>query len=154
MAISHRRGLRGLRPAGQRLARPLRNGMPRIGTFYGIVIWIYHDEIYHRGRPYFHATYGGDEASIDIETLKIIAGDLPPRANNSSASGPNCTKARCARTGSARSVTNRFNRPRDRPGFGVRAELAKEVAIARRFIRNVTIRARAREKHGVVGANS
>jgi hypothetical protein len=54
--------------------------MPRISAFYGIVIWIYHDEIHHRGRPHFHATYGEDEASIDIETLTVMAGELPPRA--------------------------------------------------------------------------
>jgi len=54
--------------------------MPRISAFYGIVIWMYHDEIHHHGRPHFHATYGGDEASIDIETLAVIAGELPPRA--------------------------------------------------------------------------
>lgn len=47
---------------------------------YGIVIWMYHDEIHHRGRPHFHATYGDDEASIDIESLAVIAGELPPRA--------------------------------------------------------------------------
>lgn len=54
--------------------------MPRISSFYGIVIWIYYDELHHRGRPHFHATYSGDEASIDIETLETIAGDLPARA--------------------------------------------------------------------------
>jgi hypothetical protein len=54
--------------------------MPRISTFYGIVIWMYYDEIHHRGRPHFHATYAGDEATIDIEDLAIIAGALPSRA--------------------------------------------------------------------------
>jgi hypothetical protein len=54
--------------------------MPRISAFYGIVIWMYHDEIHHRGRPHFHATYGDDEASIDIDTLSVLAGELPPRA--------------------------------------------------------------------------
>lgn len=54
--------------------------MPRISSFYGIVIWMYHDEIHHRGRPHFHASYGGDEASIDIENLAVISGELPPRA--------------------------------------------------------------------------
>jgi hypothetical protein len=54
--------------------------VPRISAFYGIVIWIYHDEIHHRGRPHFHATYSGEEASIDIETLQVIAGGLPLRA--------------------------------------------------------------------------
>lgn len=53
--------------------------MPRISAFYGIVIWMYYDEVHHRGRPHFHATYGEDEATIDIESLAIIAGELPPR---------------------------------------------------------------------------
>lgn len=54
--------------------------MPRLSSFYGIVIWMYHDEIHHRGRPHFHATYGDDEASIDIDSLDLLAGELPPRA--------------------------------------------------------------------------
>ena len=54
--------------------------MPRISAFYGIVIWMYHDEIQHLGRPHFHATYGSDEASIDIDNLDVMAGGLPPRA--------------------------------------------------------------------------
>lgn len=32
------------------------------------------------GRPHFHARYGSDEASVDIETLELIAGELPGRA--------------------------------------------------------------------------
>lgn len=54
--------------------------MPRISSFYGITIWMYHDEIHHRGRPHFHAQYGEAEASVDIETLAVIAGELPLRA--------------------------------------------------------------------------
>jgi hypothetical protein len=54
--------------------------MPRISAFYGIVIWMYHDEIHHRGRPHFHASYGDDEASVDLQTLAVLAGELPPRA--------------------------------------------------------------------------
>ena len=42
-------------------------------------IWMYHDEAHHSGRPHFHAVYGGDEATIDIESLAILAGELPPR---------------------------------------------------------------------------
>ena len=41
---------------------------------------MYHDEIHHRGRPHFHARYGEAEASVDIESLAVIAGELPPRA--------------------------------------------------------------------------
>ncbi len=54
--------------------------MPRISSFYGIVIWMYFDEPQHEGRPHFHATYGGDEASFDIDNLELIAGGLPRRA--------------------------------------------------------------------------
>jgi len=54
--------------------------MPRICSFYGIVITMYHDESHHSGRPHFHAIYGGDEASIDIESLETLAGGLPDRA--------------------------------------------------------------------------
>lgn len=53
--------------------------MPRISAFYGIVIWMYYDEMHHRGRPHFHATYGDDEATIDLASLGIIAGGLLPR---------------------------------------------------------------------------
>jgi len=54
--------------------------VPRISAFYGIAIWLYHDEIHHLGRPHFDARYADDEASIDIETMAILAGELPPRA--------------------------------------------------------------------------
>jgi Domain of unknown function (DUF4160) len=54
--------------------------MPRISSFYGITIWMYHDESHHLGRLHFHARYGGDEASVDIENVAVIAGELPPRA--------------------------------------------------------------------------
>lgn len=53
--------------------------MPCVSRFYGITIWMYHDEAHHRGRPHFHVRYGEDEASVGIESLDIIAGDLPPR---------------------------------------------------------------------------
>ena len=54
--------------------------MPRISSFYGIVIWMYFDEPQHEGRPHFHATYGDDEASFDIDNLELIAGGLSRRA--------------------------------------------------------------------------
>lgn len=41
---------------------------------------MYHDEGHHLGRPHFHAQYADDEASIDIESLSVIAGGLPTRA--------------------------------------------------------------------------
>lgn len=54
--------------------------MPRISSFYGIVIFLYYDESRHEGRPHFHAVYRGSEASVDIETNGVLAGRLPPRA--------------------------------------------------------------------------
>jgi hypothetical protein len=54
--------------------------VPRISSFYGIVIWMYFDEPQHEGRPHFHATYGEDEASFDIDDLELIAGEMPSRA--------------------------------------------------------------------------
>jgi hypothetical protein len=51
--------------------------VPRISCFYGIVIAMYYRE---HGVPHFHAFYGGYEASISIESLNLLAGELPPRA--------------------------------------------------------------------------
>jgi hypothetical protein len=56
--------------------------MPRISSFFGIVITMYHDEGPHPGRPHFHASYGSEEASFDIETLELIVGALPARARH------------------------------------------------------------------------
>ncbi|MGE5280963.1 MAG: DUF4160 domain-containing protein [Chloroflexota bacterium] len=54
--------------------------MPRISAFYGISIWMYYDEGQHSGRLHLHARYGESEASIDIETLGVMSGELPGRA--------------------------------------------------------------------------
>ena len=51
--------------------------MPELSRFFGIVIRMFHDD---HPPPHFHAAYGGDEALIDVETLAVIAGSLPPRA--------------------------------------------------------------------------
>lgn len=50
--------------------------MPAPSRFYGIVITMY---FFDHGRPHFHARYGGHKASIDVETLDVVAGSLPPR---------------------------------------------------------------------------
>jgi hypothetical protein len=54
--------------------------VPRISSFYGIVIYLYYNEAPHEGRPHFHAVYRGREASIDMQNGGVIAGSLPPRA--------------------------------------------------------------------------
>ena len=40
--------------------------MPTISMFFGIAIRMYFRE---RGPPHFHAIYGGEDATIAIETL-------------------------------------------------------------------------------------
>ncbi len=51
--------------------------MPELCRFFGIIIRMYFDD---HGPPHFHALYGGDEALIDIDTLAVLEGRLPPRA--------------------------------------------------------------------------
>lgn len=51
--------------------------MPEISRFYGIVVAMFFNEQQHGGRPHFHATYGGDDVSIAIESLDILAGSFP-----------------------------------------------------------------------------
>lgn len=51
--------------------------MPEISRFYGIVIQIYYGD---HTPSHFHVTYSGAKAVIDIESLSLIEGTLPPRA--------------------------------------------------------------------------
>lgn len=51
--------------------------MPRISSFYGLVITMYYEE---HGVPHFHAHYAEHDASIAIDTLDILGGSLPRRA--------------------------------------------------------------------------
>jgi len=51
--------------------------MPEISRFFGIVIKMFFGD---HLPPHFHAEYGEFKAQIDIRSLVMIAGDLPPRA--------------------------------------------------------------------------
>lgn len=51
--------------------------MPEISRFYGIVIQIYYGD---HLPSHFHVLYSGQTAKMDIETLALIDGSLPPRA--------------------------------------------------------------------------
>lgn len=51
--------------------------MPELARFYGIVIQMYFGD---HPPPHFHAIYGGHKAVIDIESLALVEGHLPPRA--------------------------------------------------------------------------
>ena len=53
--------------------------MPVIARFYGIVIKMYFSQSEH-GIPHFHAVYGEFNGVFNIETLDLIEGDLPVRA--------------------------------------------------------------------------
>ena len=51
--------------------------MPRLASFYGIVIWMYRPD---HPPPHFHAEYGEHDAQIELGTWQILNGSLPPRA--------------------------------------------------------------------------
>jgi hypothetical protein len=51
--------------------------MPRISSFYGIVITMYFRD---HNPPHFHAAYGEHSAKVDIATGEVFEGDLPKRA--------------------------------------------------------------------------
>ena len=51
--------------------------MPVITRFYGIIIKMF---FLDHNPPHFHAIYGEYNALININTLKIIEGDLPTKA--------------------------------------------------------------------------
>ncbi|MCC5847910.1 MAG: DUF4160 domain-containing protein [Verrucomicrobia bacterium] len=51
--------------------------MPVIARFYGILIKMYFRE---HGVPHFHAVYAEFNGVFDLNTLEMIEGDLPPRA--------------------------------------------------------------------------
>jgi hypothetical protein len=53
--------------------------MPVVARFFGIVIKMYFSQSEH-GVPHFHAIYGEYNAVFDIQTLEMLEGDLPARA--------------------------------------------------------------------------
>jgi hypothetical protein len=53
--------------------------MPVVARFFGIVVKMYFSQSEH-GVPHFHAIYGEYNAVFDIQTLEMLEGDLPARA--------------------------------------------------------------------------
>jgi hypothetical protein len=53
--------------------------MPAISRFFGIVIKMFFRKSEHNP-PHIHALYGEYSGLIDIKTLEMFEGDLPPRA--------------------------------------------------------------------------
>ena len=52
--------------------------MPEVTRFYGIVIKIFF--LREHNPPHFHAVYGEHNGIFEIETLKMLEGDLPKKA--------------------------------------------------------------------------
>jgi hypothetical protein len=50
--------------------------MPEISRFFGIIISMNYND---HSPSHFHARYGSERAIIEIETLRMLAGHLPPR---------------------------------------------------------------------------
>ncbi len=71
------RGVRPHDPACLGRAVADNAAMPRLATFYGIVIWMYRPD---HPPPHFHAQYGEEVAQVELATLRILNGSLPPRA--------------------------------------------------------------------------
>ena len=49
--------------------------MPRLATFYGIVVYMY---VRDHGVAHFHARHGDDEVVIEVATGTVLRGSLPP----------------------------------------------------------------------------
>lgn len=53
--------------------------MPVIARFYRLIIKMFFQQKEHNP-PRFHAVYGEYVGAIDIRTLEMLEGDLPPKA--------------------------------------------------------------------------
>ncbi|MFH1086272.1 MAG: DUF4160 domain-containing protein [Chloroflexota bacterium] len=50
---------------------------PEISRFFGIIIAMFYDE---HNPPHFHARYGEWQMVLEINSLRVLEGRLPPRA--------------------------------------------------------------------------
>ena len=53
--------------------------MPVLSRFYGIIIRMYFQQAEHNP-PHIYAIYGEDVAAIEIQTGRVMEGQLPPEA--------------------------------------------------------------------------
>ena len=53
--------------------------MPTISRFFGVVITMHWERGAKHHAAHFHARYGGQEVSVDINSLTVLQGGLPPR---------------------------------------------------------------------------
>ena len=52
--------------------------MPELSRFYGIVVRRYYRD---HAPPHLHAEYGSAEVLLDLNSLAVLEGSLPPRAH-------------------------------------------------------------------------
>ncbi len=70
-------GATGERRSSDAGSRSTMRVMPRLSSFYGIVIYMYRPD---HPPPHFHAQYGEHVAQIDLASLEVLNGSLPARA--------------------------------------------------------------------------
>ena len=51
--------------------------MPEISRFFGIIVAIFYDD---HNLPHFHARHGNQKVAVEIDTLKVLYGEISPRA--------------------------------------------------------------------------
>jgi len=51
--------------------------MPEICRFYGIIVAMFFGD---HNPPHFHARYGKDNVAIEISSLRVLEGQISPRA--------------------------------------------------------------------------
>ena len=51
--------------------------MPEISRFFGIIIAVFYDD---HNPPHIHARYNGKKVAIEIKTLRVLEGEIQPRA--------------------------------------------------------------------------
>ena len=81
--------------------------MPRISSFFGIVITMYHDD---HGFPHFHAQHADGHAKIRIDTLEPIESNLPRRQLRFVLAWAELDQAELKRTGVSRAQVAHFRR--------------------------------------------
>ena len=53
--------------------------MPELSRFFGITIRMYMEAAVQHHRPHFHAYYGDDIAVYSLDSIEVLAGQLPKR---------------------------------------------------------------------------
>lgn len=54
--------------------------MPVISMFYGIIVRMFNNDNQKHHAPHIHVEYQDYAAVVDIVTIELLQGDLPPRA--------------------------------------------------------------------------